>query len=281
MTTAKVKKKPNSTETEIVAKPKEVQSYGFVTGTNIPRTRKKVAIVGFAPSSMTDVRALFDDPDFEIWGLNQLYVAFPAIVEHATRWFQIHNRQSYDQAVRDHKHHDWLAEQTAFPIYMQQLEQDVPMSIPFPWTDMIKEFGDYFTNSISWEIALAIKEGFEAIHIYGVDMSQDDEYSSQRPSCEYFIGLARGKGISVHVPAKSDLLKTMWVYPLEDDAKFRVKIDGRRVELRQRCNQLSAEEQACRDQRMQLLGALENMNYIEKCWCGTAQEMAVDKVRNL
>ena len=27
---------------------------------------------------------------------------------------------------------------------------------------------------------------------FGVDMAQDDEYASQRPSCEYFIGLARG-----------------------------------------------------------------------------------------
>ena len=252
----------------------QIQTYGMVTGTNIPRTRKKVAIVGFAPSSMTDVRALFGDPDFEIWGLNQLYLAFPAIVKYATRWFQIHHRHSYDQAARDHKHHDWLAQQRSFPIYMQQREPDIPMSVAFPWQEIMQEFGDYFTNSISWEIALAIYEGFEVIHIYGVDMAQDDEYAHQRPSCEYFIGLARGRGIKVYIPAKSDLLKTVALYPLEDIAKFKTKIDGRRAELRERVNTLASQEQAIHDQRMQLLGALENMNYIEKCWMMHAHEMA-------
>lgn len=267
-----------SKKTEVVSQEveekTEVNAYGFVTGTNLPRMRKKVAIVGFAPSSMTDVRALFGDPEFEIWGLNQLYVAFPAIVEHATRWFQMHHRHSYDQAVRDHKHHDWLAQQTKFPIYMQQQEPTIPMSVPFPWQEIIQAYGDYFTNSISWQIALAIYEGFEVIHIYGVDMAQDEEYVEQRPSCEYFIGLARGLGIKVYVPAKSDLLKTMWLYPIEDDAKFRTKCDGRRVELRQRINDLSMQEQAIHDQRMQLLGAIENMNYIQKCWNNSAREMA-------
>jgi len=270
---------------EIVSPPSDIVipeiDLGFVTGTNIKRTRKKVAIVGFAPSSMTDVRALFGDPDFEIWGLNQLYVSFPMITQYATRWFQIHNRQSYDQAVRDHKHHDWLAAQTAFPIYMQKGEPDIPCAVTYPWQLMLNEFGDYFTNSISWEIALAIHEGFEAIHIYGVDMAQDEEYQNQRPSCEYFIGLARGGGIDVYVPAKSDLCKTMWLYPLEDDAKFRTKIEGRRVELRQRVDELAAQEAMCHDQRMQLIGALENMNYINKCWNVSSREMALDKPHDL
>ena len=46
--------------------------------------------------------------------------------------------------------------------------------------------------------------------MYGVDMAQDTllaaEYSEQRPSCEYFIGLAEGAGIRVDIPGGSDLL---------------------------------------------------------------------------
>ena len=138
------KKKPVAKDVKKVDAP-----MGFVTGTDMPRTRNKVAIVGFAPSSMMDVQHHFEDPDYEIWAINQLYVAFPVIVEHATRWFQIHHRHSYDQTVtRDHSHHDWLTKQTKFPIYMQNKEPDVACSVPFPKDLIMKHFGNYFTTSI-------------------------------------------------------------------------------------------------------------------------------------
>jgi len=239
----------------------------------IKRTRSKVAIVGFADSSMGEVARLFDDPDFEIWPLNQLYMKFPAIVQHATRWFQIHSRKSYDEAIRDHKHSEWLGLQRAFPIYMQEVVEDIPMSCKFPMQSIMAKFGDYFTNSISWMIALAIYEKFEEIHIYGVDMAQDDEYSFERPSVEYFLGLARGMGIKVHVPDNSDLLKAFWLYPFEDDVAFESKIRARVAELRSRAAQLAGQEQMVRDQRMQLLGAADNMNYIRRNWRGQIKEM--------
>ena len=66
----------------------------------ITSPRDKVAIVGFAPSSMTDVRPYFDDPHFEIWGINQLYIAFPMMAKKASRWFQLHQRTEYDTALR-------------------------------------------------------------------------------------------------------------------------------------------------------------------------------------
>jgi hypothetical protein len=255
-------------------KKKEQKVYGLITNTNIPRTRNKVAIVGFAPSSMTDVQFLFNDPDFEIWGLNQLYIAFPKIVQHATRWFQIHDRKSYDQTVqRDHSHHEWLAKQRAFPIYMQRREPDIPASVPFPKEKILSMFRRYFTNSISWEIALAIYEGFEEIHIYGVDMAQSSEYSYERPSVEYFCGFAEGRGIKLVIPEKSDLLKSIFLYPFDNTAPFRAKIEARRMELRNQISNLALQEQNIRDHRMQLIGANENMNYIMQSWESSIKEM--------
>lgn len=255
------------------------KTYGMVTNgqyimpKGIPRTRDKVAIVGFAPSSMQDVRVFFGDPAWEIWSINQLYIAFPAIVEHTTRWFQIHPRQEYDMAVRDIKHHQWMAQQDKFPIYMQEKEPDIPMAIPFPKDEMLAKFvRRYFTNSISWEIALAIAEGFSEIHVYGIDMSQDDEYAEQRPSVEYFVGWADALGIKFYIPAKSDLCKTVWLYPFEDDAPMRQKIDARRVELRNRVNETAANEQNLHDTRMQILGALDNMNYMQKTWSNAVRQ---------
>ncbi len=259
----------------------EQKALGIVTGSEplqeggIPRNRKKVSIVGFAPASMRLVSAFFNDPDMEIWGLNQLYIAFPEIVPHCTRWFQFHARSSYDANVgRDHSHHKWMSDQSSFPIYMQKREPDVPCSIPLPKDLLLSKNRRYFTNSISWELALAIHEGFEEIHIYGVDMAQDAEYAHQRPSCEYFIGVAEGMGIKIVIPDESDLMKAQWLYPYEGEAGMRGKIDARKNELAERAAQLNAQEQNCRDQRMQIIGAQQNMQYWDKSFCETPKSWA-------
>lgn len=257
------------------------------SGKGVPRTCDEVAIVGFAPSTMEDVQFLFGKQNVEIWTLNQLYISWPRICpqnrekenRNMTRWFQIHHRHSYDQTInRDHSHHEWLTQQKDFPIYMMKREDDVPVSCEFPKDLILKYFKrNYFTNSISWMIALAILEEFKKIYVFGVDMAQDTEYGFERPSVEYFCGYAEGKGIRLVIPEKSDLLKSAWLYPFEDDAPIRTKIGSRRKELRDRLNVCSMQEQQMHDERMQLLGALENMQYIERSWMTSIKDQAMWK----
>lgn len=282
----------NNTEQDRIIKPEQPKILGYMTNTEhlsedgkgIPRVCDEVAIVGFAPSTMEDVQFLFGKPNCEIWPLNQLYIAWPRICpenrmperQNVTRWFQIHHRHSYDQTInRDHSHHDWLTQQKNFPIYMMDKEPDIPASCKFPKEELLDTFRRYFTNSISWEIALAIHEGFKKIYIYGVDMAQDSEYAFERPSVEYFCGFAEGRGIELVVPEKSDLLKSAWLYPFEDDSPIRTKLGTRRDELRQRMNQISMTEQQTHDERMQLLGALENMNYCERAYLTSIKDQAL------
>ena len=275
----------------------EPEKFQIMLGTEqfdrpIAKTAKKVAIVGFAPSSIQDVAIHFGDPEWEIWPLNQLYLAFPAIVPHATRWFQIHPRTQYDSSQRDHSHHKWMGAQKTFPIYMQKKWPDIPMSVVYPRELIANEFRRYFTNSISWMVATAIFEtleawqhgmdGFEEIAIYGVDMAMGgpgSEYSFERPSVEYFMGIVDGmnkariasglKGVNLIIPAQSDICKTLFLYPFEETAPFREKLIARKKELRQRCDQHAAQEQNNRDAKMQMIGCLENMNYILQAWEGT------------
>ncbi|MEO5366051.1 MAG: hypothetical protein H7831_06800 [Magnetococcus sp. WYHC-3] len=179
------KKKKEVIKDVITEVPKVEAPAGYVLGTNIPRDprKNKVAIVGFAPSSMADVKLIWDDPTLEVWGLNQLYMAFPMMQQRATRWFQIHHRHTYDiNFGRDHSHHKWMAEQREFPIYMQKQEPDIPASVAYPKDELLKVFyRRYFTNSISWMLATAIYEtlkappgmGFKDIYMFGVDMAQD------------------------------------------------------------------------------------------------------------
>ena len=290
MTTKKVKK----TAIKKVKKTEEPQQVQIMLGTNqferpIARTQKKVAIVGFAPSSMRDVAIHFGDPEWEIWPLNQLYMAFPEILPHTTRWFQIHPRHHYDSATRDHSHHKWMAAQRGFPIYMQERIAEIPMSVEYPKYMISDHFRRYFTNSISWMLATAIFEtleawqygidGFEEIALFGVDMAMGgagSEYSFERPSVEYFCGIVDGmnkaraasglKGVNLIIPQKSDICKTLFLYPFEETAPFREKLMARKTELKQRLDQFSAQEQQGRDARMQMLGCLENQNYILQAW---------------
>lgn len=197
---------------------------------------KKVAIVGFAPSWR---EAPWTDEDTEIWCLNEMYRIAGEVKEfRATRWFEIHNRNSKSKSTEEHQ--KWLKE-CSVPIYMWQKYDDIPNSVRFPKDEIIgflQEKGYqgacYFTNSISWMVALAIYEGFEEIQLWGVDMATDSEWGYQRPSCEYFIGLAEGMGIKVYVPPSSDLLKCTQLYGFESDNRNRVWMKTQIGELKKR-----------------------------------------------
>lgn len=160
--------------------------------------KKRLCIVGCADSKTF---VPYDDPEIEIWGVNNLYNHIPRW----TRWFEIHNitfdgkhfsrraqkdfrGQNIDKYVED------LAKMKC-PVYMQRKWENIPGSCQYPLTSIIKRFGSvmgwynrelphgvtenniaynaYFTNTISYELALAIFEGFEEIQIFGVDMAVD------------------------------------------------------------------------------------------------------------
>ena len=191
------------------------------------KPKKKVAILGYTPSRS---KAPFDDPSFEIWGLNDLYKQDD--ITRWDRWFQIHTPEDVNENKNRVQWHKLLVDYAQWdcPVYFQEAIPGLKNSVKYPLDEIVAHFGRYFTNSISYMIALAIYEGFEEIHVYGVDMSTATEYAHQRPSCEYFLGWAKGAGIKIHIPLESDLLKARWLYGYEYekqnawDAKLRETI---------------------------------------------------------
>ena len=195
-----------------------------------PVKKDKVAIVGFAGSRD---QAPFDNPEYEIWTVNNLH----GFVPRQDRIFQVHQRWEWTPGYGNPAEHGILTEDhleylktCGIPVYCVDKFDDIPTSIRFPIEKMTEEFGvqrtghenpdhkdGYWTNSISMMIALAVYEKFKVIEIYGVDMAVDSEYHYQRPSCEYYIGIAKGRGIDVRLPAESDLLKTRFTYGFEND----------------------------------------------------------------
>lgn len=194
-----------------------------------PKRKKKLAIVGKAPASLPLVPC--DDQEYEIWSLSDNYHN----LARWDRWFEIHDVEFHRQMHPEHW--EFLTTNHGKPLYLLEPHKDIPHAIIFPKNEIFARFPTpsfhkYYTNSISWFIALALMEGFEHIGIYGVDMAQHEEYANQRPSCEYWIGVANGMGVSVYVPGESDLMKAGKLYGYEThNGQMYTKCRARDMEL--------------------------------------------------
>jgi hypothetical protein len=230
----------------------------------------KVAIIGFTDHR---VEAPLTE-DWERWGINELYRYMP--IGHFTRWFEIHDPKVLEgdkgcpptelSGGKPWPPHLEAMKQIPQPIYMHEHYDDIPNSIPFPKDEVIAaipQFGDYQTSSISWMLALAIAEGFEEIGVYGVDMAQETEYFEQRPTCEFLIGVALGRGIKVHIPKTSDLMKCVGQYGFGSDDGFRLKLEERMAWLNSQKAEyqkvLAQEEAAFNKARNEKVAALQNL----------------------
>lgn len=196
---------------------------------------KKIAIVGFAPSSRD--LAPYNDPEWEIWVLNQYQTILPQEgASNITRWFELHQR---DTVLNNHRDEDYFQKlkESKIPVMMCKKEDDIPMSEAYPINEIIELCQtDYFTNSISYMLAYAKYVGATETAVYGVDMAQDEEYSKERPSVEYFVALLRASGIPVYIPPESDICKAPYLYGFQEESASKIcrTIDPKIKDLTQR-----------------------------------------------
>ena len=106
-----------------------------------------------------------------------------------------------------------------------------------------------------------------------VDTVLDSEYTYQRPSCEYFLGVAAGQGITVNIPAGSDLLKSTHLYGFESGGILREKYESRMQELNQRTAEIQGQLAQVDAQRGQMIasinqveGAKQDVQYWLRNW---------------
>jgi hypothetical protein len=133
-------------------------------------------------------------------------------------------------------------------------------------------------------ILLAVYEGFEEIHVYGVDMATKEEiktadgkmevtgeYIWQRPSVEAACAFALGRGIKVLIPQNSELCKFPQDYGFETDNNTRCFVKSRKIELIKVENGLAQKEQQLQQQldqtRQQRIGIRANINELSY-WLG-------------
>ncbi len=267
---------------------------------DIPATKKrKICIVGFADGHRD--LAPWDDPDMEFWGLNRLHQVLGNRMSKFTRWFELHSLQKFYLDNNDTQHQSFL-EEFPGPVYLRPNDMglmDIPNGVPFPIESILAEFPDYFTNTVSWLMALAIlmladaAAEFQAdpenvpapeLHIYGVDMAQDSlavaEFSEQRPSCEFFLGHAAGMGIQLFMPEGSDLLKASHRYGFDSTDPIRGKhlarieeLNGRRAQLQAQLDKGDKDREGVVAGLNQLAGAVQDEEYWLKNLVTPAEEM--------
>ena len=242
------------------SKPKIIEA--MLTHQAAKTVRPKIAVVGFAEGHLSE--APFDKDDWELWGINRLHTVNDAKDKKFHAWFNLHDLEKYHG--QDQEHLEFLKGFDG-PVYLRPQDVDkfdIPNATPFPADEMVKRFGSYFNNTISWLIAFAIARNPTELGVYGVDMAQDQlmnaEYSQQRPSCEYFLGIASGLGIALTLPKGSDLLKSTHLYGFENADPFTEKAMSRLQEVGQRKEQAKGQLGQLQGQVAQLTNAINQLD---------------------
>lgn len=159
----------------------------------------KIAIVGLADSGRDSIP--WNQEGWEVWGM-------PQDPEHWIRFDRVFD--PHDPKNVDEKHMDKLYTIES-PLYMQY--QDIGHAIQYPFDKTERK---YYSSTIGYMLALAVAEEVEEINLIGVDMADETEYRHQRANCEFWLGVAIGKGIKVNIPDESPILK----YQGEFDGRY-------------------------------------------------------------
>lgn len=223
------------------------------------RPQRNIAIVGTAPSSLP--YAPWQDESWEVWGTSNSWSQLPRW----DVWFEVHSLDYLGERGDRDEHIKWLFQDHGEDKWIyarEQMAHQMPSGVPYPLEVITDQFpSQYFTNSVSYMLALAIYQQVDQIGVWGVDMALSSEYGDQRPSCEYFIGLARGMGIPVHVPAEADLLKARSLYGFEEADGFERSLNVREDELRSQLQQVEQQMQQLTKQRERYAGALDQAKW--------------------
>lgn len=220
---------------------------------------RRVAIIGYAPSVQ---KAPWADNDVAIWGLNDQLKTMPRV----DVLFEIHA----PEVIKAEGHWD-LLKQFKGPILMQERYPDIPNAVKYPLDEIGARYQvrgtdvPYLTCSASVMIAFALemRPAPLEISLYGVDLLMDVEYRNQRPSVEFWLGIAFARGVKVSVQQESGLLKTPYVYGWQDASitAMHAQLDSRKTWLENQIAAAQAEEAQAKEKRLQYVGAMADHAY--------------------
>lgn len=244
----------------------------------------KIAILGSAPSSIN--LAPFSDPEFKILACSP---GTYSVLPRCDAFFELHRwepgligKPATQKPWFSPEYVAWMGQQKL--VWMYDVVPEIPGSRRLPVEDLEAKYGTYFfTSSIAWMMACAIEDILEernarkdeglapvqsAIGLYGVDMSATEEWGYQRAGCQHFALLAADLGIQIIVPPESDLLRPSPRYGIDESEHWMIKLTARKAELAGRLAGAQQREASVIREVAFLQGALDDLDYMMKTWCG-------------
>ena len=179
--------------------------------------RTKLALVG--ASQLEDEPPPLDDPTWEVWGCNSLWKKHLDRngLFRADAWWEMHPLAvQTPQELLD-------MGQCPVPLYViGEKGLQYKHWIQYPLANIRHEFHnrDYYTNTFAYQIALALTLCFTEIGLWGVELWQGStrETRVELPCLTYWLGVAKGRGVTITLPRYSKLLWHEHLYGYDYEA---------------------------------------------------------------
>lgn len=189
----------------------------------------KVAIVGHAQGWDA---APFEDPTWDVWGLNDGYLLYPE--GRITRWFELHGDTPLTRSRRPPDHFERLGT-LGIPVYYLTGDPPCASAVKYPLEAAIAVGRDYFACTNAYQIALALHEGATEIALFGAPLQANREVVVERPCVAWWLGLAEGRGVRVTVnngDRTIGLLQHPFRYAFDDESE-RLSVYGESLRVGQ------------------------------------------------
>ena len=223
--------------------------------------KQKLAIVGTAETMpMTP----FGDPDFEIWAVS-VCTTYPAF-KRADLLFELHNPSYWDTPNIVERLNKYEG-----PTYMLEHYKKIPRSVKFP-LDVVLKYRRYHTTSITYMLALAYHSFITTgnpkhVAIFGVHMAAREEYTEQRPCCEFWLGMLEAAGVDLFMAPGGSVLASNGLYGYEGYHPIIPMLRERITGLQAGQNQCQSELERWKIQLAKNEGAISEAEY----WMRQAQ----------
>jgi hypothetical protein len=215
--------------------------------------------------------APYKDESWQIWACSpdNAFGRLPRV----SAWFEIHGDLTWPESAKwgAPAYIEWLNRQE-FPIFAID-NSVIHNATPLPKDVLLGKFGRYFfTSTFAWAFSYALLLGAKTIGLYGIDMTVNSEYAHQRPAMQHFMWLASQAGVTVIAPDESDIAQPPALYGYADATPIGRKLAVRQLELQSRVNQMKRQHEELEANIAFLEGALEDLDYVRKTWCGYIPE---------
>ena len=107
--------------------------------------------------------------------------------------------------------------ESQLPFTAQKLYDDIPSGKAFPLRNIQltllgniyrgeQSIEKVFTSTVSYQVALALYQGYKRIELYGIELTIGAEWEYQREAMTFWMGQAGGRGVDVWMPETCSLL---------------------------------------------------------------------------